>query len=222
MIVNNIPLFIEYHLYRINKGLSIIGIDKEITEDEVMDAVNKLQCNNCVLKLVVTEKNTLFNTRKNNYTEERYKRGFKVTISSARRNEFSQLTYLKSLNYLENILEHEKCIDEGYNEVLFFNTGDKLSEGSVSNVFFTKNEKIYTPSKKCGLLEGTVRKFIINNFDVTEGEFSKDDLMSADSVFLTNSIMGVMKVSNIDDRSFNECSIIEKIKKVYEGQLRKY
>ena len=187
-----------------------------------MDAVNKLQCNNCVLKLVVTEKNTLFNTRKNNYTEERYKRGFKVTISSARRNEFSQLTYLKSLNYLENILEHEKCIDEGYNEVLFFNTGDKLSEGSGSNVFFTKNEKIYTPSKKCGLLEGTVRKFIINNFDVTEGVFSKEDLMSADSVFLTNSIMGIMKVSSIYDRSFNECSIIKKIEKVYQEQLKKH
>lgn len=141
MLVNNEPLFLENHLYRINKGLSIIGIDKEITEDEVMDAVNKLQCNNCVLKLVVTEENTLFNTRKNNYTEEQYKRGFKVKISSVRRNEFSQLTYLKSLNYLENILEHEKCIDEGYDEVLFFNTEDKLSEGSVSNVFFTKNKK---------------------------------------------------------------------------------
>lgn len=222
MLVNNIPLFIEEHLYRINKGLSIIGINKEITEDEVMDAVNKLQCNNCVLKLVVTEKNTLFNTRKNNYTKEQYKRGFKVKISSVRRNEFSRLTYLKSLNYLENILEHEKCIDEGYNEVLFFNTGDKLSEGSVSNVFFTKNEKIYTPSKKCGLLEGTVRKFIINNFDVTEGEFSKEDLMSADSAFLTNSIMGIMKVSSIYNRSLNECSIIEKIKKVYQEQLKKH
>ncbi|OAA92703.1 aminotransferase class IV [Clostridium coskatii] len=222
MLVNNEPLFLENHLYRINKGLSIIGIDKEITEDEVMDAVNKLQCNNCVLKLVVTEENTLFNTRKNNYTEEQYKRGFKVKISSVRRNEFSQLTYLKSLNYLENILEHEKCIDEGYNEVLFFNTEDKLSEGSVSNVFFTKNKKIYTPSKKCGLLEGTVRKFIINNFNVTEGEFSKEDLMFADSVFLTNSIMGIMKVSSIYDRSFNECSIIEKIEKVYQEQLKKH
>ena len=222
MLVNNMPLFLEDHLYRINKGLSIIGINREITEDEVIDAVKKLQCNNCVLKLVVTERNTLFNTRKNNYTEEQYRRGFKIKISSAKRNEFSKLTYLKSLNYLENILEHEKCIDEGYNEVLFFNTGDKLSEGSGSNVFFTKNEKIYTPSKKCGLLEGTVRKFIINNFDVTEGEFSKENLISADSIFLTNGLMGIMKVSNIYNKSFNEYSIIEKIKKVYQEQLSKY
>ena len=212
MFVNNVPVFLEDHLDRINNGLSIIGIDKEITKDEVMDAVKNLQCNNCVLKLVVTEKNTLFTTRKNNYTDEHYKRGFKVKISSVKRNEFSQITYLKSLNYLENILEHEKCINEGYNEVLFFNTEGKLAEGSASNVFFIKNKKIYTPSTQCGLLEGTVRKFMINNFDITEGKFSKEDLISADSVFLTNSLMGVMKVSNIYKRSFNQYDIIEQIR----------
>lgn len=46
--------------------------------------------------------------------------------------------------------------------------------------------------------------------------------MLADSAFLTNSIMGIMKVSSIYDRSFNEYSIIEKIKKVYEEQLKKH
>lgn len=222
MIVDNVPLFLEYHLDRINKGLFIIGIYKQITKDEVLDAVKKLQCNNCVLKLVVTEENTLFTNKKNDYTEEHYKKGFKVKISSVKRNEFSEITYLKSLNYLENILEHEKCINEGYNEVLFFNTEDKLAEGSVSNVFFIKNKKIYTPSTECGLLEGIVRKFIINNFDVTEGKFIRSDLMSADSVFLTNSLMGVMRVSNIYKTNFDECSIIKKIKKAYQEQLTKY
>ena len=222
ILVNNVPLFLEEHLDRINNGLSIIGINKEITKSEVMDAVKKLQCNNCVLKLVVTEKNTLFITRKNNYTEEQYMKGFKVKISSVKRNEFSQLTYLKSLNFLENILEHEKCIDEGYDEVLFLNTTGKLAEGSVSNVFFIKNKKIYTSSTECGLLDGIVRKFIINNFDVTEGEFCKEDLISANSVFLTNSLMGIMKVSNIYNRRFNDYSIIDKIKKVYQEQLSKH
>ncbi|SUY47637.1 4-amino-4-deoxychorismate lyase [Clostridium putrefaciens] len=222
MIVCNAPLFLEDHLDRINNGLFIIGIYKQITKNEVLEAVKKLQCNNCVLKLVVTENNTLFTSRKNDYTKERYKNGFKVKISCVKRNEFSQITYLKSLNYLEITLEHEKCINEGYNEVLFFNTEGNLAEGSISNVFFVKNKKIYTPSTECGLLEGIVRKFIINNFDVVEGKFRRSDLMSADSVFLTNSIMGVMKVSNIYKTSFNECSIINNIKEAYQEQLKKY
>jgi 4-amino-4-deoxychorismate lyase len=219
MLVKDVPLFLKEHLARINQGLASIGIEKEITEGEVMAAANRLRCNNCVLKLVVTEKNTLFISRKNDYTLEKYNRGFKVKISSVKRNESSQLTYLKSLNYLENILEREKCIDEGYDEVLFFNTEGKLAEGSASNVFFIKNKKIYTPSAECGLLDGIVRKFIMNNFDVIEGRFGRSDLTDADSVFLTNSIMGVMKVSNIHDKSFSECEITKKIIKVYEEKL---
>jgi len=220
MLVKDEPLFLKEHLARINQGLASIGIDKEITEGEVMAAANRLRCNNCVLKLVVTEKNTLFTSRKNNYTLEQYSRGFKVKISSVKRNESSQITYLKSLNYLENILEREKCIDEGYDEVLFFNTEGKLAEGSVSNVFFIKNKKIYTPSAECGLLDGIARKFIMNNFDVMEGRFSRSDLTNADSVFVTNSIMGIMKVSSINDKNFGECEITKKIIKVYEEKVK--
>lgn len=219
MLVKEKPVFLKEHLDRINKGLKIIGVDKEISSEEVLEAVSKLNCTNCVLKLVVTQKNTIYTTRKNNYTEEQYKKGFNVKISSMKRNPYSQLTYLKSINYLENILEHEKCIKEGYNEVLFFNSEDKLAEGSVSNVFFMKGKKIYTPSIKCGLLNGTVRKFIIDNYDVIEGEFSKEEFMAADEIFLTNSIMGIMNVSKICGKKMVDSGIIQVIRKGYEQEI---
>lgn len=219
MMVKDRPIFLKEHLDRINKGLKIIGINAEIHEDIVMDFIKNMACKDCVLKLVVTEKNIIFTTRKNNYTDQQYKKGFKVKISSSRRNEYSQITYLKSLNYLENILEHEKCIDEGYNEVLFLNTKNQLTEGSTSNVFFVKNNKIYTPALECGLLDGTLRKFVLNNFKVIEGIFTKDDLICADAVFLTNSVMGVMKVSSLYEKNYDSCEIIERISQEYNKQL---
>ncbi|WP_411681672.1 aminotransferase class IV [Clostridium thailandense] len=220
ILVKNKPLFIEEHLNRINAGLKVIGINRKVQEDDIINAVSKLKCMDCVLKLVVTEKNIIFTVRKNNYTKEQYEKGFKVKISSVKRNQYSRLTYLKSLNYLENILEHDKCITEGYNEVLFFNVENNLSEGSVSNVYFIKNNKIYTPSIECGLLNGTVRKFIINNFEVVEGKFNKDTLMNADGIFLTNSVMGVMKVSNLCDKKLDDNVIIENIKEYYENYIK--
>lgn len=220
ILVKNKPLFIEEHLNRINAGLKVIGINREIQEHDIINAVSKLKCTDCVLKLVVTEKNIIFTVRKNNYTEEQYEKGFKVKISSVKRNQYSKLTYLKSLNYLENILEHDSCIAEGYNEVLFFNVENNLSEGSVSNVYFIKNDKIYTPSIECGLLNGTVRKFIINNFEVVEGKFDKEVLMNADGIFLTNSVMGVMKVSSLYNKKFDDNVIIENIKNYYEKHIR--
>ena len=219
MLVKHKPLFLKEHLERINHGLSLIGVDKVITQNKVLEAVKKLHCDNCVLKLVVTEKNVLFTTRENNYSQNLYEKGFKVKISSVKRNESSPLTYLKSLNYLENILEHEKCVDEGFNEVLFFNTENKLAEGSTANIFFLRNERVYTPSSECGLLEGTIRKFVIDNFEVIEGKFSRKDLLGADSAFLTNSVMGIMKISAIEHKNLNGNSVIEKINKVYQEYI---
>lgn len=222
MLVKKNPVFLREHLERVNSGLEVIGVNKKITEEEVVGAASKLQCENCVLKLIVTDKNTIYTTRKNNYTEEKYKNGFSIKISSVKRNAYSKITYLKSLNYLENILEHEKCIEDGYNEVLFFNTDDNLSEGSVSNVFFIKDKKIYTPSISCGLLDGTVRKFMMNNYNVIEGKFNEEILMNSDEIFLTNSIMGIMKVSKICGKNILSSDITENIRKKYEEYISNY
>lgn len=203
MLVTSEPKFLDYHLARINKGLPLIGIDKLISKAEVLSAVKKLNCHDCVLKLTVTEKNTIFTTRKNNYTEKHYAEGFKLKISSNIRNEFSTLTYVKSLNYLDNILEHEKALLEGFNEVIFFNTAGYLSEGSLSNIFFIKDNKLFTPAVNCGLLEGTIRNFVINNFSTKLGSFTKEELLTSDAIFLTNSLMGIMPVSSLKGKCFN-------------------
>ena len=222
MLVRKKPVFLKEHLDRLNSGLQIISVNKKITEEDVLAAVEKLKCEDCVLKLVVTDKNIIYTTRENNYTEQQYKKGFSVKISSIKKNQYSKITYLKSLNYLENILEHENSIKEGYNEVLFFNTNGNLAEGSVSNVFFIKDKKIYTPSISCGLLNGTVRKFIVNNYNVIEGNFDESNLMNADEIFLTNSIMGVMKISKICGKNIEDSIIVEDIRKEYEKHLSRY
>jgi 4-amino-4-deoxychorismate lyase len=218
MLVRDEPLFLKEHLERINRGLPLIGIGKTISEKEVLDAAAKLGCRDKVLKMVVTEKNTLFTTRENRYIRENYIRGFRIKMSAVRRNESSPLTYLKSLNYLDNIIEHEKCEAEGYDEVLFLNGRDELCEGSVSNVFFIKGDRIFTPAVSCGLLGGTVRKFVIDCFDVTEGRFGIEDLHNADAVFVTNSVMGIMKAAEIGCRYYHENDIFKEIKSEYDSK----
>ncbi|MBP1917643.1 aminotransferase class IV [Youngiibacter multivorans] len=218
MLVKDQPLFLQQHLDRINKSLKTIGIDKSISKVEVLDAAQRLQCTNSVLKLMVTEKNTLFTTRSSRYTEGHYTNGFSAAISSVRRNETSPLVYLKSLNYLDNILEHEKFLGSGFDEVLFLNTQGFLAEGSFSNIFFIKGSKVFSPSLDCGLLDGIVRRFVIDHFTVIEGRFTEADLMSADSAFLTNSIMGIMKLKSLNDTLYYESTIIREVQDAYERE----
>ena len=216
ILVKGKPIFLEEHLNRINQGLKKLNINKTITKDYFMDNFHKLKQHNCVLKLVVTEENTLFSTREIPYKKKDYEKGFNLKISSVKRNPESHGVYLKTLNYLDNMIEKETATKEGFNEVIFQNTTGFLAEGSTSNIFFIKNNILYTPSINCGLLNGIIRMWIINNFNVVEGQFSIEDILHCDGAFITNSLLGIMKINSINNIDVKDNNIAKEIKTYYD------
>ena len=221
ILVKEKPIFLSEHIQRLNSGLSTLGVNKKITEAEIYDGVEKLSCKNSVLKIMVSEKNTIITKREISYKQSDYERGFSLGLSETRRNAYSNLTYVKSFNYVENIIERDKIMKKGYNEVLFLNTDGFISEGAISNIFFEQNGIIFTPKIKCGLLPGIIRDFVIQNslsigFKIQEGEFTLDELMEAQGAFITNSIMGIMKINKIGDKIFNESMVVSQIKRYYD------
>ena len=210
------PHFLSEHIKRLNFGIEVLSIGEPIDSELVLDIINKNKLDNLALKVIVTEKNIIFTTRNIKYKEEDYIKGFKVKISENIRNSKSSITYIKSLNYLDNLLEYEKANIEGFIEALFLNENSMLSEGCTTNVFIIKNNNIYTPLEKCGLLKGVVREFVLQNFDVYEKEISKEELLDADEVFLTNSLVGIIKVSEIEGKKYS-CKIIDEIRRKYES-----
>ncbi len=227
ILVKEKPILLEAHIQRLNKGLNTLNVNKKITEEEVYSGIQKLNCKNSVLKIMVSEKNTVISTRELPYKNSDYERGFSIGLSDVRRNAHSNLTYVKSFNYVENILERDKIINKGYNEALFLNTEGFISEGAISNIFFIQDGIIFTPKIKCGLLPGIIREFVIQNslsigFKIQEGEFTLDRLMEAQGVFITNSVMGIMKVSKIEGKVINESMVVSKIKRYYDRYIEKY
>lgn len=219
ILVKKEPIFLSQHLERINTGLIKIGISNHITPDYVRENISKLQAVNCAVKMIVTSNNVTFVKREISYIEKQYKDGFSLLVSDNRRNKYSSLTYLKSINYLDNILEREKTLKAGYDEALFLNTDNEICEGSVSNIFYVNKGKVYTPTVECGLLNGIVRKYIINRYNAIEGKYRLEDLYNCDGVFITNSLMGVMKIVKINNYSINQNEIIQKIREDYNKTL---
>ncbi|KYH35037.1 aminodeoxychorismate lyase [Clostridium tepidiprofundi DSM 19306] len=216
------PILLKEHLDRLNRGLAKLNIDKIISEECFMDALSILGCKNCAVKLMVSENNTIFSNRDIPYKKEDYERGFSLVVSKVRRNPYSHMTYIKSFNYYDNIIEREWAKSKGYDEALFLNTDNFVSEGSVSNIFFIKDNVIYTPHTSCGLLEGVVRNFIINNmnrYKIVEGKYRLDDFLNSDGVFITNSLLGIMKVNSINDIKIKTCNCINEVKKLYDEFL---
>ena len=210
--------FLDEHISRLNNGIKELHLGEPIKSDIVLETISKNKLDNLALKLIVTEKNIIFATRKIKYKDEDYQKGFKVRISKNIRNSKSRLTYIKSLNYLENLLEYEEANKEGYNESLFLNEDKVLAEGCTTNVFIVKDNKIYTPSQKCGLLNGVVRNYVIDNFSVVQKEISKEELLNSDEVFLTNSLVGIIKVVDIEGNKFNSY-ITENIRRTYDEYI---
>jgi 4-amino-4-deoxychorismate lyase len=217
--VTNSPFFLEDHLSRLNKALMILNINSFIEPSYIEDIIKAFNISNCVLKIAVSEKNIVITTRPFSYTQEKYAEGFNIVLSELKRNPYSTTSFIKSFNYTDNIMEKEKYVKQGFDEVIFLNTNNKLSEGSASNIFFVKSEKLYTPTIECGLLDGIVRKWIINNFTVEQGFYTLDDLIASDEIFLTNSVMGVMKVSAFNGKTFNKTTKYNSILDLYRTAI---
>lgn len=157
-----------------------------------------------------------FNKRKNPYDLKSYENGFKLTISQVRRDSNSILVYHKTLNYMENLLSLSAAKSKNFNEILFFNEKNYLCEGAVSNVFLMKNGIVYTPKVGNGLLKGVMRDEVIKRLndqgiEVVEDNINMQFLLDSDGVFITNSILGIMKVIQIDDKKYSG-KLVEELK----------
>lgn len=214
------PIFLKEHIERLKNGMKELGLE-ELEEEMLLDYISLNFIKNKAVKILVTPQNIIITEREIPYTEEDYIQGSSLKLSKVRRNSTSMLCYIKSTNYIENIIEKNKAKEDGFKDVLFLNENGYLSETSCANIFIVKNDKIYTPKVSCGLLNGIIRMWVIENFPVIEKELRLDDLKNADEVFITNSLMGIMKVKKFEDIEYKNNKIIENIQLAYQEEIQK-
>lgn len=201
-VVEGRPVFLREHLERLKGTTDFLGISRQVEEGEVLEylAAHPGFCGG--LKIAVSGKNKIFLMRDNIYTEEVYARGFRAEISPVRRNETSPLTYHKTMNYGDCILEKRRASQAGVDERIFLNTRGEISEGTVSNVFFVKGGKLFTPELSCGLLPGILRGYVLSRYGAEETRIRPEELEEYEECFLTNSLMGIMPVVRIGEHIF--------------------
>lgn len=208
-VVDKKALFLTRHLIRLNNSLEFFGIDRKISEDEVYNFVRSQKNSDYALKLSVSEKNTIFTIRTDPYRLVDKSRMLKLCISDVKRNSTSHTVYHKSFNYYDNIIEKRKAKEAGYDEVVFFNENNFLAEGAVSNIFFVRDNSLYTPALKTGILAGTMRDYIISKNDVKEVYLKKYDMKDYEACFICNSLMGILPVGQIDEFEYKENNLVK-------------
>lgn len=198
------PLLLGWHLERLCGSLKELGIEQTVTEPEIREFLASRESGGerQALKVMVSEKNKVFTLRPNPYTEERRRKGFSLAYSTVYRNETSPLVRHKTMNYGDCILERRRGAAAGADEQIFLNSRGEICEGTATNIFFAREGRLYTPPVSCGLLPGVLRRFILEQFPVEERILKKADVFAMEECFVTNSLMGIMPVRLLGEKTF--------------------
>ncbi len=137
------------------------------------------------------------------YPPQMYNEGVSVTVSRYLQSPRDPLAGHKTTCYFGRLIALRDAQQHRCLEAIWFTTEHLLAEGSISNIFLVKDEVLKTPARDTPVLAGIARDAILEiarnqRIDFVETRLTIDDLLGADEVFLTNSIMQVMPVIRVE------------------------
>jgi len=205
--------FFSDHAERLARGAAELGLAWRTPEKLLRErsaeviAANGLTAG--ALKIVVFEDEAgpgeLILTRENAYPPELYARGFALkAVDDGQRA--GRLPGLKTLNYLRNLCARRAVQAAEFDEVLFVGADGSVLEGAGTNVFVVAGEQVLTPPADGGILPGIARSWVLRLLPpdrIREQPIAAPLLYAADEIFVTNSLLGVMPVSRVDEHSFD-------------------
>lgn len=236
---NGHPFLLFDHLNRLRHSLNELNIEWNMSNEEIRDILVQLvEMNNlkdAYIRLNVSagdgeiglytgmyqKPNTIIFVKAMPLSNVTEKEG---VILRTPRNSPEGKERLKSHHYLNNIIGKKEIGNSPSLEGIFLTKEGYISEGIVSNIFFIKKGKMYTPHIDTGILNGITRQFVlhwsnINGMMYEEGFYSEEELIGSDEIFITNSIQEIIPITAIDQHSYtlHEDSLIYKLQKDYRS-----
>jgi 4-amino-4-deoxychorismate lyase len=126
------------------------------------------------------------------------------------------LAGLKHLNRLENVLARNEWDDKAANFIdgLMFNADQEVIEGTMSNLFAIRDNQVFTPALDRSGVRGVMRDVIMqkvteNKLPFMEKRLTIEDLLAMDELFITNSLIGMKRVTKLGDKIYKEAAVTE-------------
>jgi branched-chain amino acid aminotransferase len=116
---------------------------------------------------------------------------------------------VKSGNYLSSVLAIAEARRRrpGAGEAILCSPSGSIAEGATSNVFLVQDGVLLTPGLEVGILAGVTRGKVLElargrGIPTREAAFvAPQELLSADEVFITSAIRGILPVTTVDGSS---------------------
>lgn len=233
-ILDGVPLYLEEHLERLIKSTKLLNIEMNRTYEELIDEIRKLiEINNeynlnvkilCLAGDKKVEEIYVYFIKSFYPPESMYREGIHTIAYQSERQNPNAKTFNQSLRQRVGIeLEKRNAF-----EALLVNDDEQITEGSRSNVFLVKDNKLFTPPADDVLLGVTRSKIIelckLNNIDIIQQEISLESINKYEGAFITGTSIDVLPIKNVDKIEFNlsKNDIINKVMRIYERDKQDY
>ncbi|AVF03629.1 MULTISPECIES: aminodeoxychorismate synthase component I [Devosia] len=86
----------------------------------------------------------------------------------------------------------------GLDELVFTNERGEVTEGSFTNLFIKRGDRLFTPPLTSGVLPGTLRAELLATGQAEERVLGLADLRAADAIWLGNSVRGLVRAEWVE------------------------
>jgi len=111
---------------------------------------------------------------------------------------------VKSTSYAVNMAAEAEAKRRGADDAVFLASGEVVLEAPISNLWWRRGERLFTPALELGVLAGVTRATVLElappRFEVVEGIFRIDELRAAEEAFTSSSIRELLPVVELDGR----------------------
>ena len=132
-----------------------------------------------------------------------------------------RLAGAKTLNRLENVLARSEWDDPGIAEGLLADAEGRVIEGTMSNLFVVAGGRAFTPDlARCGVVGAQrerVRELLRGaKLHCEERDLRWTDVLGAQEIFLTNSLIGLWPVRQVDERQYAPGPFAARVREMIE------
>lgn len=230
---NGFGVFLDDHLERFRKSASGKNINYDFNNYDFPKAIKMLCDKNHQqegnIKMVIhSEKNMqaelyIYPVTHSYPTNIQYQEGVDVIIMEETRPDPGLKNWRPDFRERINLLKKNRSVYE----ILLENQDGHITEGSQSNLFFIKNNRLFTAREE-KVLSGITRDYIIRickrkNIPVYETDFGKKELLESEAVFISGTSPRILPVRSIDNQPFFAGHPLLKIlKSEYDKEIKRY
>lgn len=229
-VIDGKPIFLENHFKRMENSFELIGEKTTLTYEEISKKIydlirseNKTEGNIKITYEVYSKTLKVFFIEHSYPSSEMYKNGVKTILYFGERE--NPNAKIVNESFREKINKEMK--DNNAYEAILVDSNGYITEGSRSNIFMVRGNKLLTSPVKA-VLPGITRGEVIHlaeklEIEVEEIEYKYLDISKLDGMFISGTSPKVLPISIVNDITLDpNNSIIRKLMLEYDNEVNEY